>query len=215
MGVYVYVDGFNFYYRLFKNRHRKHPLPRSHKWLNMYALCCALFPNEQIDWIGYFTAYVRPAPNDPFQHERQRAYLEALKTIPCLEIIPGNFLSVRKWGIPVGANPAVPIEFTAFEEKGSDVNLACRIVLNAAQGPFSKAVVITNDGDLREPIRIVAHDLKLPVTVISPDTNVNGSLRSVASASKPLDTKLVRKCLFPDQLTNSDGVIITKPASWT
>ena len=214
MGVYVYVDGFNFYYRLFKNRHRRHSLPRAYKWLDIHSLCRALLPTEQIDWIGYFTAYVRPSSNDPYQHERQRAYLEALKTIPCLEIIPGNFLSVRKWGIPIGASPPIPIEFTAFEEKGSDVNLACRMVLDAVQHSFSKAVVFTNDGDLREPIRIVAQDLGLPVTVISPDTNVNGSLRNVATASMPLDIKLLKRCVFPDKLTNTDGVIITKPANW-
>lgn len=215
MRVHVYVDGFNFYYRLFKNQRRKHPLPRSYKWLNIHALACALEPAGSIEWIGYFTAYVSSTTNDPFQHERQRAYIEALKTISCLEVVPGNFLSVRKWGVPIGGNPAIPIEFTAFEEKGSDVNLACRLVLDGARQSFDHALVITNDGDLVEPVRIVTQDIGLPVTVISPDVNINGKLRTVATEAKTLDTKLFRNCLFSDQLTNAAGVPITKPQQWS
>jgi hypothetical protein len=75
-------------------------------------------------------------------------------------------------------------------------------------------VIFTNDGDLREPIRMVAQDFQLPVTVISPDTNVNGSLRNVATSSMPLDTRLLKHCLFSDQLQNADGVTISKPAQW-
>jgi hypothetical protein len=82
MGVYVYVDGFNFYYRLFKNRGRRNPIPQSYKWLDLLKLSQVLLPGRSIDWIGYFTAYVRPKLDDPEQANRQRAYLEAIKTIP-------------------------------------------------------------------------------------------------------------------------------------
>jgi len=214
MGVYVYVDGFNFYYRLFKNRNRRYPLPKRYKWLDMLKLSEALMPKKAIDWIGYFTAYVTPGPNDPHQPSRQRAYLEALKTIPCLEVIAGQFLQVEKNGIPVGAASNQVIRFTTFEEKGSDVNLACRLVLDGARGSFSEALVITNDGDLQEPIRIVTRDLQLPVTVISPDITVNGTVRNVATSATPLDVKLLKRCLFPDQLVSSNGVPISKPARW-
>jgi hypothetical protein len=75
-------------------------------------------------------------------------------------------------------------------------------------------LVITNDGDLREPVRIVAQDLQLPVTVISPDLTVNGTIRNVATVATPLDIKLLKRCLFPDALVSTDGRPITKPASW-
>ena len=131
MGVNVYIDGFNFYYRVFKNSARTHHPPRGYKWLNFLALSEYLTPARSIDWIGYFTAYVSPTPTDPDQPARQRAYLKALKTLPCLEIIPGQFLSVKKMGILVGSPTQQVVQFKTFEEKGSDVNLACRLVLAA------------------------------------------------------------------------------------
>ena len=103
MGVYVYIDGFNFYHRIFKNRARKHQLPRRYKWLDMLKLSQAMMPGRSIDWIGYFTAYVRPRSSDPDQPIRQRAYIEALKTIPCLEVVAGQFLEVEDLAATSGA----------------------------------------------------------------------------------------------------------------
>ena len=78
MGVYVYVDGFNFYHRIFKNRDRRHQPPRRYKWFDMLKLSQAIMPGRSIDWIGYFTAYVRPRPSDPDQPIRQSQVLEVL-----------------------------------------------------------------------------------------------------------------------------------------
>ena len=55
-----------------------------------------------------------------------------------------------------------------IEEKGSDVNLGAHLVRDAFAGAFQHAAVITNDTDLREPIRIVAQEAKLPITLLSP-----------------------------------------------
>lgn len=215
MGVYVYIDGFNFYHRVFKNRARKHQPPQSYKWLDLLKLSQCLMPGQQIDWIGYFTAYVKPRPSDPDQPNRQRAYLEAIKTIRCLEVIAGQFLEVEKSGVPLGGPPNQTVRFKTFEEKGSDVNIACRLVLDGARGSFSQALVITNDGDLREPIRIVTQDLNVPVILVSPDLTVNGTIRNVATAAVPLDIKLLKHCLFPNQLMNANGIPISKPKAWS
>ena len=45
------------------------------------------------------------------------------------------------------------------EEKGSDVNIATHLIHDAYQQKFKSAVVVTNDSDLQEPIRIVRDDL--------------------------------------------------------
>ncbi len=78
MGVYVYVDRFKFSYRLFKNDRCVHKLPAHYKWLDLLALSQRLAPGQTIDWIGYFTAFVKQNTYDPDQHLRQRAYIEAL-----------------------------------------------------------------------------------------------------------------------------------------
>ena len=49
------------------------------------------FPTTRFTVICYFTALVKPRPNDPHQTERQDAYLRALATLPGLEIHYGEF----------------------------------------------------------------------------------------------------------------------------
>jgi NYN domain len=44
--------------------------------------------------------------------------------------------------------------FNKTEEKGSDVALATYLILDACRGDCETAVLITNDSDLREPLRV-------------------------------------------------------------
>lgn len=48
-------------------------------------------------------------------------------------------------------NPEVLVYHT--EEKGSDVNLATRLILDGLDGLWEEAIVISNDSDLESPIR--------------------------------------------------------------
>lgn len=211
--VYVYIDGFNFYYRLFKNSRRPAPLTGC-KWLNLYDLACRLVPGDTVVKVQYFTAYVKPAPWDRDQQKRQHAYLGALRTIPQIEIVPGNFRNVVKMGILRSAPTSRPVQFNTREEKGSDVNLAARLVWDAAVGRFDKAVVISNDADLAEAIRIVTQELKKPVHLVSPDLNTNAALRRVATTYDILDTTVLPACLLPDPVVTAGKTTIHKPASW-
>lgn len=215
MGVYVYIDGFNFYYRLFKNNRRKYTLPAHYKWLDLLKLSQRLAPGATIDWIGYFTAFVKPNASDPDQHLRQRAYIEALQTIPCMEIVAGNFQPAIKWGVPHRSPTAKPIEFNTFEEKGSDVNIASRLVWDAARNAFTMALVISNDSDLTEAVRIATAEAGKPIHVRSPDLTVSKALKAVATSAVSLDVKLFKRCLFPATLTSAAGIPISRPGTWS
>lgn len=59
MKVNVYVDGFNLYYGSVKGT--------PHKWLDFSAPCRLMLPRDHINRIRYFTAKVKPLPNDPDQ----------------------------------------------------------------------------------------------------------------------------------------------------
>ena len=52
------------------------------------------------------------------------------------------------------------------EEKGSDVNLAAHLLVDGFTGKYEVAVVVSNDADLLEPVRLVRAVLGLPVGVI-------------------------------------------------
>jgi NYN domain len=54
------------------------------------------------------------------------------------------------------------------EEKGSDVNVATYLLLDAFKRNCDLAVVISNDSDLEAPIRAVMQDLGVPVGLLNP-----------------------------------------------
>lgn len=52
------------------------------------------------------------------------------------------------------------------EEKGSDVNVASHLLLDALDGRIDAAVVVSNDSDLEFPVRQMR--LRIPVGTVNP-----------------------------------------------
>ena len=75
MRAIVYIDGFNLYYGAL--RHTKS------KWLNIQKCFQNLRPNDDIQRICYFTAQAIGKE----KRARQGAYLQALGTLPLVEVI--------------------------------------------------------------------------------------------------------------------------------
>jgi len=206
-----YIDGFNLYYGCLKdNRHCR--------WLNVRALCQALYPQNEIHRIRYFTASLKPFDNDTKKPHRQDVYLRALKTIDCLEVHMGTFLS-HKVRMPLAeplADGARTVEVIKTEEKGSDVNLATYLLLDGFRGEYEAAVVISNDSDLAEPIRVIKEELHLPVGVVNPylaKKKMSRSLQSAATFYKPIRVGILESSQFPETLADDVGVIV-RPKKW-
>jgi len=125
---------------------------------------------------------------------------------------------------PIPAPPARPTFVTVVrsEEKGSDVNLASYLLVDAFDNDFEAAVVISNDSDLAEPIRLVRTRFHKRIIVLFPCSRPGRSpsveLRmasGIRGGKKPLivDPALLAASQFPASLTDARGTI-TKPASW-
>ena len=156
MKTIVYVDGFNLYYGAVRGT--------PYKWLDIHKLCQLLLPKNQIIKIKYFTALVTAHPTDMDQPIRQQIYLRALRSIPIIEIIYGHFLS-HEIMMPLANPPPGGPKYARViktEEKGSDVNIATHLINDGYTGNFEVAVVLSNDSDLVEPIKIVRQELNLP-----------------------------------------------------
>jgi hypothetical protein len=113
--------------------------------------------NEDSEIVGikYFTAKVKGRPENPHAAQRQQTYLRALATVPCLTIHYGHFMTRtavrRRAKVRRGQSPFVEVEIT--EEKGSDVSLASHLLIDGFRARYDLAVVMSNDSDLKEPIR--------------------------------------------------------------
>ena len=200
----VYIDGFNLYYGALRNS--------PYKWLDPSALCKLLLPGHDITVIKYFTAKVSARPGDPGQPVRQQTYLRALNTIPNLRVIYGHFLTHEVSMYRADGQGYIKVLKT--EEKGSDVNMASHIINDGYKGIYEGAVLITNDSDLQEPMRIVSKELRLPVAVINPyPGRASRALTKYASFVKSVRKGVLKLSQFPDTLRDSKGRI-HKPKGW-
>jgi uncharacterized LabA/DUF88 family protein len=206
--TYVYVDGFNLYYGAGK--------ATPYKWLDIHKLCQLLLPHNQILKIKYFTALVTARPGDPDQPNRQQVYLRALRTIPGLEIIYGHFLE-HAVSMPLASSlPGKPTYVTVMktEEKGSDVNIAAHLINDGYKSLYQVAILVSNDSDLVEPIKIVQNDLKLTAGVLNPrPVTPSHELRKYAAFVKPIRKGALSASQFPSILRDGTG-IFHKPPNW-
>lgn len=208
--VIVYIDGFNLYYGSVRNT--------PYKWLNLEALCRTLLrPADNLKAIKYYTALVKPRPNDPRAQIRQQIYIRALKTLPMLSIYYGHFLA-HPVMMPLVSSlqPGTLVQYVKVmktEEKGSDVNLATHLLHDAHGDEFTLAVIISNDSDLCEPMRIVRHELNKRVGVFNPQHHPSVELLKHADFVKNIRKGVLRLCQFPNTLIDANGPF-HKPTGW-
>ncbi len=204
-----YIDGFNLYYRALRGT--------AFRWLDLLRLAEVLFPDDQIHRICYFTSLVDARPNDPSGPERQRMYFRALATLPNLEIHYGTIrqrVRLRRLAEPVPGLPEY-VRIVDSEEKGTDVNLATRLLVGGFNGDYEQAVIVSNDSDLASPMRYVRDALGLKVTVVNPDNNnyTHRDLVESATYIKRLRKSHLRRSQFPPAVSDAQGQV-TKPAGW-
>lgn len=209
--VIVYVDGFNLYRRALKGT--------PFKWLDLVALSAELLDEYDVILVRYFTAHISPMPNDPSQGQRQQAYLRALKVSDKITIHLGKFRSdarlmpLHPWEFNVDGRPKT-VKVKKTEEKGSDVNLATHFLLDIFTKKADVFVILTNDSDLAEPLRVAKDQLGQIIGLILPTETPSLELLNV----NPQIIRQIREGVLivaqlSETLSDSNGTI-TKPKTW-
>lgn len=104
------------------------------------------------------------------------------------------------------------VVISTFEEKGSDVNLAVRLVDDAWSGEIDRAIVVSNDTDLISAIRAARRHIR--VDVVSPQASLAKQLKKAADYSWWLDVSILRECRMPIPQIGMDGAELYPPATW-
>jgi hypothetical protein len=183
----VYVDAFNLYYACLNGT--------QYRWLDLGALCRRLLPKGEIKRVRSFTATVSARHDNPHAPQRQQVYLRALETIPEVSIHYGHYLShVTRMPLARPRPGVRTVEVVKTEEKGSDVDLATFLLLDAFKRDCQVAVVISNDSDLELP---PARRSRAPQPTFF----------------KQIRTSALAACQFPPVLRDARGEI-RKPARW-
>ncbi len=155
-----------------------------------------------LERVVYCTAFIDGRLNEDGRR-RQGAYVAALRENGSFDHLEeGRFVArVRrgllatpdKGGHPVITRSAWPVmvqnaqgqpvpgarfmvSYSHFEEKGSDVNVATHLLVDVLDGRVDAVIVVSNDSDLKLPIRTARG--RVPVGVVNPSTShLAGDLR--------------------------------------
>lgn len=213
----VYVDGFNLYRRCLDTA-------PGLKWLDLFALAQELMPDHTIVKVRYFTALLRQGLlADVRAPVRQQMYLRALATrAPEIEVHLGKFRRDNR------LMPTVPLTVSAqtgdyekvlvrkLEEKGSDVNLASRMVADACHHRAEYFVLLSNDSDQAGTLRLLKNELGVMTGIIFPVPSVRGA-KELVQTDPDFLTSITGEALlasqFPTHLVDSVGTF-HKPNSW-
>jgi hypothetical protein len=111
--------------------------------------------------------------------------------------------------------PRNRVNVLKMEEKGSDVNLAVHLLNDSWLNRFESAVVISNDSDMAEAVRIVTEERKKPVGIVNPQMRrsmrMARDLNRVASFRGRITVKDLELCQLPNPIP---GTQIFKPKEW-
>ena len=143
------------------------------------------------------------------KRKRQSDFLEALDTLSDFKIYQGHYL-----GKPVTCH-SCGSTWRTHEEKMTDVQIATELLVDVFNNSFDKALLITADSDLVPPI--VAIKKLFPekrIVVGFPPQRASVALSRAAHASFSINTEVLEKSVFPDEVTKRDGYILRKPFQW-
>ena len=134
----------------------------------------------------YIAALRQQGSFDVFEKGR---FVSRLRTAPLATRGPGGkpVLTTSGWPVMVrdsAGNDVPDAVFMAshqhWEEKSTDVNVASHLLLDVVGGQVDAAIIISNDSDLRLPIR--ESRLRVPVGMVNPSSSqLAGDLRGEAS----------------------------------
>ena len=202
--VAVYVDGFNLYYGLRSRGWRRY------YWLDLRRLSKKLLtPQQSLTAVRYFTARISSEPDDRDKPVRQNVYLEALATLPDLQVHYGYHVARKQRCPRCGATRQT------YEEKMTDVNIAVELLGDAQDDVFDTAIVVSGDGDLASPVRAVEE--RYPgkrVIVAFPPGRHSAGLRSAAAGYFTIGRDMCRDSQFPDRVIKAGGHVLVRPQGW-
>ncbi len=187
-----------------------------YKWLDLSSLFCQILNSNPSNLkIKYFTSRVSPRDDDLSKPQRQDVYLRALRTY-CLniEIYFGKFVTHPK-RLPLADNIDQMVNVLRTEEKGSDVNLAVHLLNDAWLNKYDCGIVVSNDGDLSEAMRLVREERRIKLGLLTPGSShrvrVSYQLRQHADFHKYIGIKLLKKNQLPSPIPKTK---IHKPPRW-
>ena len=200
--VIVYIDGYNLYYG------QREAFGSRYKWLDLQALAESLLkPGMELIVVKYFTAITKSTTGSK---QRQAIYLKALQAhCDKLEIHYGRFLSKTK------SCRSCKTQYVLFEEKKTDVNIACQILNDTHLDHYDCCYVISGDSDLVPPLHIVKQNHPDKHTIVAhPPRRKSIELCKIANGWFAINKQKFKLNQLPEQIETERGNMLTRPKEW-
>jgi len=178
--------------------------------LNYHKLAELVVGTEDIvSSVYFFTTFARwKWKQDSGTKRRHRQYVKALRSAK-VEVIQGRFLRADE------RCPLCRDFYPNHVEKRTDVNIALRLLGDAIEDIFDKAVIVSADSDLLPAIAAVHHHTPgKEVGVMFPIGRTSFDLRQHADFRLKMPEKLLGQSQFPDAI-QVDSITLRRPDSWT
>ncbi len=192
MRTCVYVDGFNLYYGALKDS--------PWKWLDLQAFFESLLNQQDVRRIKYFTSVVSDQnPRNPHARERQQAYLDAVKTLPKVEIITGRLRNGK--------------------EKMTDVAIAVHMLDDAYRQEFDQLALVSGDADFLPALAMIKKRFRnKDIVVYVPDNDKDAigsfyAMKDIVDHIRFLPTQGLKHSMLPNPVRSGQRDI-AKPEAW-
>lgn len=206
-----FIDGFNLYHSL---RAAEKELPdRQLKWLNIPVLCKSYLQmignGAQLEQVHYFSAYADHLQNASCDKpQRHRKFVRAL-TASGVETHIGKFRRKKVWSHQTNS------WVEAYEEKETDVAIACKVLSLAQQNALDVAVLITGDSDFSPLARTFKQDFpRKEIRFAFPFARASKELKQICPESFTISKEAYAKHQLPDQVKLPSGKYVSKPDAW-
>jgi uncharacterized LabA/DUF88 family protein len=199
--IITYIDGFNLYFGLKSKKWKRF------YWLDLRKLTLNLLkPSQELVKIKYFTAKIQ-GPSD--KQDRQNTFLDALATLPDLDIFYGKYQLNPRNCRNCGFNDLVP------GEKMTDVNIAVEMLVDAFSDNYDSAILVSADSDLIPAIRAVKSNFptKRIISIFPPDRN-SAEIKKYSDATLVLGRGTLSKSTFPNTIQAPNRYLLSCPPSW-
>jgi len=210
--VSFFVDGFNLFHSL-KAVERDIP-GKQVKWLDLKGLC-----KEYLSQIGggavlseihYFTAYAEHLDTGPEgKVQRHKLYVRALTAMKAAEVHLSHFQSKQVWSHDDQSWHKV------YEEKETDVDLACHMMEHASRDQLDTAVLLSGDSDfvpLCKSFRRTFPDKRL--AVLFPYRRVSKELRKQTQRHFTITKELITRHQLPNEIRLPSNKKVHIPEHW-
>jgi len=213
--VITYIDGFNLYFGI-RQEAKKRGVPGApdpswyrYMWLDLEKMANLMLTSRQeLAAIKYFTA---PITGSKPKQERQNAYLDALRTLPKVEITFGRFEPNRNECDKCGQPAYHP------QEKKTDVNIATSLICDALENKYDTAIVVTGDSDLTpalEAVKRLCPDKRLIAAF--PPNRFSKEMEGVTHASPiRIWETMLRKSRLPETIKRDGLPDILRPHKYS